>query len=88
MPTNTKQESRRSTAEGIVREFYASGQLSERLVMDIEAALKERDERAAKIGDEYIADMRSVKQRTEYGEGCLNAAIYITAAMRNGDTNA
>lgn len=48
------------------------------------SALRNERERCQKIADKYVADMRSVTKRTGYGEGCLNAGVYIAKAIREG----
>lgn len=78
---NTKQGSRREIAVAIVRKHYeivadvALAPSQRRLVDAFEAALKERDKRAAEICDYYSE---------EDGDIASQAA----AAIRNGDTNA
>lgn len=54
------------------------------LIIDIVQALRNERERAAGAADKYVADMQSVPKRTEYGEGCLNAAAYLAKAIREG----
>lgn len=87
MPTDTKQESRRETAKRLVNERAAmSGDAYTcdlKLIDAIEAALKERDERAVRV----IAPL--VENHKHHCTNSANAGslwIELENAIRNEDT--
>lgn len=77
MPTEQQTETRREVAERVVREtiLVVPGKIADRYIAAIEAALKDRDERAARIADAKATEWGDLADRYWNDGDCSNARI-------------
>ena len=88
-----KSETPRQAAERIAYKYLDSTDSSRQLQADIEAALKDRDERAAKIAETafkpaHTYASESAERYYAFDDGQRYAMKNIAAAIRGGKTDA